>query len=308
MKSSISLLRCSLLLRIAALVAFVFATFEMANAAKPKQQEAKADTSKAEAAKQDAATPEATPSNSGSPLPGDLNDASLQLRALDMMYELDLSTDQLKALAQAAGGTASKQHRTAAKGNDKLVTTMHDFQAALLAGTDTYHIDELRTQLSDLTDDENVQLDDDIQITAEARNKAPDVMHQLTASQLAAYLASHADEVGDPVEMMMNTVEELRDQRTDAAAEKDAASVETPKKAANKKEPKEANSAEDEAAILVRLTAQDVANAVVGLDEAKAKTLAVDIAKWIKTTSDMKDDDFTAQRKTATVIQIFVVS
>jgi hypothetical protein len=280
-------------------------------AAKPKDKEAKAEA-KAEAAQQEAAQQEAAQKDgaaattiSGPPLPGDLNDASLRLRALDTMYELDLSVDQLKALRQAATGAASTQHRSAAKGSAKLVSVMRDFQAALLAGKDANQIDKLRTQMSDLTDDESVQIDDDVQITAAARSKAPEVLRQFTASQLAAWLASHADEVGDPVEMMMSTVEELRDQRTDAAAEKEAAAGDAAIKTSGgttaggtKTQAKEKDATDEDAATLVRVTAIDVADAVAGLDEAKAKALAGDVAKWIKTTSEMKDDDFTAQRKT----------
>jgi hypothetical protein len=288
---------CSFLLSILLMIGLLCAPCQWACAAKPKEAKAEAPAQAKTETTPDVAAP---PTVSGPPLPADLSDASLRLRALDTMYELDLSVDQLKALRQAATETASTQHRTVAKNDAKLAAAMRDFQAALLTGTDTNLIDKLRTQLSDLADDDSVQLDDDVQITAAARSKAPEALRQFTASQLAAWLASHADEVGDPVEMMMNTVEELRDQRADAAAEKESAADSASKKGVAKKEgkDKEKEPADEDAATLIRLTANDVANAVAGLDEAKAKTLSPDIAKWIKTTSELKDDDFTAQRQT----------
>ena len=131
--------------------------------------------------------------------------------------------------------------------------TMREFQSALLDGKDTDQIDNLRNQLSDLTDDEKVHLDDEVTATAAARAKAPDVLREFTASQIAAFLASHADEVGDPVEMMFRAVEELRDQHADAN-DPDAEKI----------------SAEDEAK-LIQSTADDVADSVAGMNEEKSK-------------------------------------
>ena len=146
--------------------------FSSAFAAKPKG-EAKA-AAKAEAANIEAAKVKAAASSTdlpGPPLPADLNLASLRVKALDVLYELDLSTDQLKELRTAAGGAGSMQQRTPAKGTEKLVTTLREFQAALLDRTDDNQIDSLRNKIVDLADDDNVQLDDSVQITAVAARK-----------------------------------------------------------------------------------------------------------------------------------------
>src|SRR5262249_49102817 len=93
----------------------------------------------------------------------------------------------------------------------------------------------------------------------------------------------------------------LRDARSDAAADKtsDTPADKGKDQPTDKKSdspPK--NSSDDEQATLIRVTASDVAEAVAGLDESKSKPLAAQVSQWIKTTTDLKDDEFAAQRKT----------
>ena len=96
------------------------------------------------------------------------------------------------------------------KGTDNLVSTLQEFQLALLQRTDDKQIDELRNKVATLTsDDDVVALDDSVEITTAARGKAADVLKQLTASQIAAFLAAHADEVGDPGEMMVGAINQM---------------------------------------------------------------------------------------------------
>ena len=271
---------CSrVILRAVALTAAASIIWSQAFAAKPKPKPAP----KPEPAKESPATDTLGPA-----LPDDLNLASLRVKALDLLYELDLSNEQLKELRVAASGTGSTQHRAAAKESEKLATKLREFQGAVLEKKEGSQIDTMRNAIADLAD--SVQLDDGVQITAAARTKAANVVKQLRASQVAAFLAAHADEVGDPVEMMIGATEQLRESRANAADATDAAA----KAAADDK----SSDAASETAGLVQETSTDVGELVAGLDDAKAKSLAADVAKWINAKSSLKEDQFAAKRKT----------
>jgi hypothetical protein len=243
---------------------------------KAPKSDAKTDTSKDA---NEATAKSNTATSPGPPLPNDLNIASLRVHAIDTLYELDFSTDQLKELRAAAAGTASDQHRTAAKGTPKLAAALQQFQGAVLDGQDQERIDSLRNEIADLVDDETVHLDDEVQITAAARGKAPGVLRLLTASQIAAYLASHADEVGDPTEVLTAALADLRELHATEAGDG------------------EKSEAAAEAASLINDTATEVGYLIAGLDEAKAKELADKVAKWLKTNAELKDDEYAAKRK-----------
>ena len=182
-----------------------------------------------------------------------MNDASLRVRALDTLYEFDFSVDQLNDLRTTASGGADSKKRSPAKTNTKLAIAQNNFRDALLDGKDGERIDKLRNEVADLVDDDNVELDDAIALTAVARSKAPQVCRKITSSQMAAYLASHADEVGDPLELMMSTAEELRDLRNGGGGKDSDAGV--------------------EAANLMHVTSTDIGYLVAGVDEAKARAV-----------------------------------
>lgn len=226
----------------------------------------------------------------GPKLPADLNLASMRVKALDELYELDLSTEQLKAFRAAASGAASPKVNSPAKGAEKLAPTLQEFQGALLERKDDKQIDELRNKIADLVDDDDVQLDDDVQISASARAKAADTLKQLTASQLAAFLAAHADEVGDPVEMMIGATSQLHLIRASSSTESDA----KPDRAAASESAPDSPS---DAADLVQDTSLEVGELVAGLDDTKAKSIASAVAKWINSNSSMKEDEFSEKRK-----------
>jgi hypothetical protein len=270
----------SAIVRMAGVAAVVTMIWNQAVAANPKKPPKEAPK---EAAKP---TPTSTPAPR---LPTDLNQASMRVKALDELYELDLSVDQLKKLRAMAAGAASTKVGAPPKGTDKLVSTLQEFQLALLQRTDDKQIDELRNKVATLTSDDDVALDDSVEITTAARGKAADVLKQLTASQIAAFLAAHADEVGDPGEMMVGAINQMLALR--AGAEGDAA-------AGKSDAPDSAQDNANEAADLVRDTSTEVGELVAGLDEARAKSVTDDVAKWLNTHNSMKDEDFVAKRKT----------
>ncbi len=210
----------------------------------------------------------------GPTLPTDLNQISLRVQALQTIYEFDMSPEQLRDLRASAGGSASTQQRVAAKGNAKLSAALREFYDALVEGTNDERISKARIQLSDALGDENVHLDDDVHPTPAARMKAAKVVGVLKSSQIAAYLASHADEVADPVELMVGTLDELRELREENAP-----------------------GAAEEIASTIQENSETAARLVVGADEAKAKTLSDQVSAWLKARSESEPAETPAAKK-----------
>jgi hypothetical protein len=197
-------------------------------------------------------------------VPADLNDLSLRVTAIETLYEFDFTTEQLNVLRTLASDTAQKDARTLAKGNAKLVQGLKDLHAALMKGDDD-KIGELKDQLDELKDDDEVDLDDDVDPTDAARAKTPEFLRHVKVSQIAAYLAVHADELSDPAEQMMDS---LADQRSDSD------------------DPE--GDAQD--------SADDIAHLVVGLDVAKGKEISDQVVAWFKAGRELKDEEFTARK------------
>lgn len=197
--------------------------------------------------------------------PSDLNQASLRVQAMDTIYEFDLSSDQLKDFRIAANGSASQQQRTPAKGTPKLIQALREFSNALAEGKDDNRISSARVAMMQLLDDDNVHLDDEVSVSAASRSKAARMAAQLKASQIAAFLASHADEITDPVELMMSTIEELKEIKNGEGKPEDAPGI-------------------------IQDNAQTVAMLVAGTDEAKAKPLVDQVSQWMKSKSESSSD------------------
>jgi hypothetical protein len=212
------------------------------------------------------AAPETSTTGAGqAPAVADPNDLSMRINALQTMYELDLSTDQLKFLRGASITLGQKRERTQAKSTAKLTAALNDLHQALLK-QDGSKISELKEKVDELQENPEVDLDDDVKPTDAARARAPDVLKHIKASQIAAYLAEHADEVADPVEQMMDALLEIR--------EADAQDVD--------------GEIED--------TSNEVGRLVAGLDSAKAKQIAEHVTAWLQTNKSLKDDDFAKKR------------
>ncbi len=198
-------------------------------------------------------------------VPTDLNDLSLRVTAIETLYEFDFTSDQLNILRTLASDTAQKDARMLAKGNAKLVQGLKDLHAALMKGDDD-KIGELKDQLDELKDDDEVDLDDDVDPTDAARAKTPEFLRHVKASQIAAYLAVHAEELSDPAEQMMDS---LADQRSGDSDDPEG-------------------DAQD--------SADDIAHLVVGLDVAKGKEISDQVVAWFKAGRELKDEEFTARK------------
>jgi len=210
-------------------------------------------------------------------LPADLNLASLRVSAMDTVYELDLSIDQIRALRALAVGSASTESRKAAKADPKLAAALQEMENALLDGKDDQAIAKARSEVIELSGALEPPLDDDIRVTAVARSKAAGYFARIKASQIAAFLASHADEVGDPVEIMTDALTTLRANRT---KEGGGSNVE----------------AAEEAAILIQEVSEKVSALVVGTDEARNKEVGDQVTSWLNTNYELSDEAYGAKQ------------
>jgi hypothetical protein len=207
----------------------------------------------------------------GAELPKDLNAASMRIRAVDTIYELDLSSEQLKALQDAADGTASDRKRTPASGDEKLAAAMTDFYRALLTRGDDQDIAKLRNKLAEMIADDTVHLDDEVEPTESAREKAPAICRQFGAGQIAAFLASHADQIADPEEKMLALLDDLHDAAS--ATEVDAQ---------------------------IKESSQEIGRMVAGTDQKKATAVITQVSDWFKANRDLTDEQIT-EKHTALV-------
>jgi hypothetical protein len=198
--------------------------------------------------------------------PEDANELSLRIAAMETVYELDLSDSQLAAIRPPpSAGVAQVKQRAAAKSTEKLTSALKDLYQAL-AAQDAEKIVALRGQVDTLLEDDAVDLDDAVAPTEPARAKAPAAMKLLKASQIAAYLVDHADEVADPVELMMDTLTEI--------IAPDAEEVDSE----------------------IADAAEQVSRLIAGGDNARAKQIAEQVTAWLKAGKAMKPDELPARQ------------
>ena len=196
-----------------------------------------------------------------------VTDLSLNVWALRALHELDLTEAQLKALKTAAPAIASRPEPPAnAKVPAKYLAALRSMREALVTGTDDDRIAELQDDLETMREDDEIEIDDKVTITPEARAKTPEIIRLLTATQVAGYIAAYQDEIPDPVSALLDAADEVRD--TD----------------------------DEEFKSIVEETADDVATMVAGLDVAKASRIAEQVRGYLKHCRPMGEGEFQKKR------------
>jgi hypothetical protein len=147
--------------------------------------------------------------------PPSLNDLSLEIAALETLYYLRATPAQKEKLRDLAEETADRSGlRQAAKGSAKFRQTMTDLRLALVKEEDK-RVEELAKQLEDLRNAENPELDDAVEITDEARERAPEALRLLTPGQVAGYVGAYAESIPDPLEQLLDALDKVRDLKPD---------------------------------------------------------------------------------------------
>lgn len=217
-------------------------------------------------------------------LPDNANSASLRVNAIDTIYELDLTAAQLHSLRELAAGCGETSTRSAATVTPQFTKVLKDFQTALLEAKDDEQIAKLRNQVVDLMDSPDVHVDADIVTTAQSHSKAGAACSQLKASQIAAYLAVHAEDVSDPQELMMSTADGLHELHGEAAG-----------KGGEKNADKTGDAASADSTI--GESSLTVGYLVAGMDDAKAHAIAQQVVQWLRDADQLSETEFAARRQ-----------
>jgi hypothetical protein len=153
---------------------------------------------------------------------------SMEMQALRTLYNLRLTTEQMKTLAKFAKDTAEPpRKRNQGKASDEYRKVLTELRDALAAASDDDKIADLEDAFTDLEEKEKPDMDDGVEVTAPARKRAPEVFKKMRPSQLASYLGFLAEEVVDPQDVLASTMKEIRginnedwkDRRDDLAEE-----------------------------------------------------------------------------------------
>ena len=133
-----------------------------------------------------------------------LTDLSLEVAALQTLYEFRMTPAQMEALRKLAPKSSP---RDPGKGSDKLRQALTDYRAALLKPDSEDRINQLKESLDALREAEKASLDDDVDITDAARRRTPEVLRSLSVKQVSAYLNEY--DVPDPLERLLEALDKV---------------------------------------------------------------------------------------------------
>jgi len=142
--------------------------------------------------------------------PLSLNDLKLEVAALQSLHLLSFNENQMEQLRAVAKETASKpRQREPGKSSSEYRTKLAALHLALM-GDDTDLIDTRSEELDELTEAENPTIDDKVEITKAACQKAPGLLKDLRPRQIAGFLARVEDEIIDPLESLEDAIINVR--------------------------------------------------------------------------------------------------
>jgi hypothetical protein len=140
--------------------------------------------------------------------PESLVDLSLEVDALLELHKFRFTPAQREALANVAAETADKTGPREETANAPLRRLLLDLRKALLEEKpDNDRIDSLEEKVNELRDSDDVDLDDDVEITDAARRRAPELARLLGPRQLTAYWKDHAADIPDPEARLLDAIE-----------------------------------------------------------------------------------------------------
>ena len=144
------------------------------------------------------------------PVAADANLLSMELKALRIMRGFDMNPPQLQVIARIAKKTAGNPgNREPAKASAPYVQALLQMRRALIAN-DEDQIDKLRTQLDDLEEKNPPDLDEEVEVTDGAEIEAVRLLNIFSPLQVVAYAQSLEDEFPDPVQLILEGLDEGR--------------------------------------------------------------------------------------------------
>ncbi len=134
---------------------------------------------------------------------------------LQTLYALRLSPEQRKALHTLARQTAARPRPPQeVKVSAELQRTLVQLREALVK-EDEDQVEKLGEKLDKLRKAEKVTFDDEVELTEAARRRASEALKLLTGRQVAAYLGATADDIQDPVALVIDALAKVRSMSDD---------------------------------------------------------------------------------------------
>lgn len=140
-----------------------------------------------------------------------LNSLSMEVNALQTMHQLRLDKTQLDRLGKWADESIQKdQQRKPGKASVEYREKLAAMRKALQEAKDGDLIAKLGEEIDALHQKEKPTLDDRVEITEAARKRAAEAYRLLKPGQIAAYLGQIAESVHDPLDRLLDALEEAR--------------------------------------------------------------------------------------------------
>jgi hypothetical protein len=198
--------------------------------------------------------------------PDNLNDLSLEVTALQTLYQFRLTPAQLETLRKLAKETAPKSYAAKeVKASADLRKTLSTLRGALLAA-DEDQVTRLSDRLDEVMQKENFE-PDEVEVTEAAQRRAPEVLRLLSARQVAYYVSSDPGTIPDPLELLTDALGKVR-----------------------KLEAQDWKDLRDDVSERVGLL-------LAGFDDARADKVSEDVVDLLIKARGLTDDEFKAQRK-----------
>jgi hypothetical protein len=197
------------------------------------------------------AAPGAAPAAAQQAKEGTGDELEMLVAAMSKLHDMDLSAGQLKQLKTMAEQVEPGKAPAAAKASAAYRTALAALRDALAADDDD-KIDAAQDRVDALREQEKLPDSPDPEISDSARKQAPAAAALLSLGQVASYVAANEDDIVDPVEQMMDALDQLVDKPGDA----------------------------EYAGIRSEL-ASEVAVLVAGIDKGAEEPIAKKVAEWL---------------------------
>jgi hypothetical protein len=141
-----------------------------------------------------------------------IHELSLEVAALQSLYDFRFTPVQLKVLAKLAPETREDDRpRTRVRVSREFEQALQALHKALSDPSDEDRINEALEAYAKIQEKEDPDLEDQVEITDAAKEKAPEILRSLSARQLATFLAGYGDEFPDPVEDLKEGIVKVRE-------------------------------------------------------------------------------------------------
>ena len=145
-----------------------------------------------------------------------LNTLSMEVNALQALSQFQLDKVQLERFQKFGEESAQKERtRKPAKASKEYRDKMVALRKALQDAKDGDLIQKLNEEVDVLHEKEKPTVDDRVDITEAARKHAVEAYRLLKPGQVAAYLGRIAENIADPVDRLLDAMEDVREMKDD---------------------------------------------------------------------------------------------